>query len=75
MPVTREKIDTSFEDKLLIGLVTSTNFIRDVSPIFQSNYIESSFGRVVSNWCFDYFDKYQKAPGIHIEDLFDAHGS
>ena len=73
MAVTREKVDTSFEDKLLIGLVTSTQFIAGIDSIYQSDYIESSFGKQVASWCFDYFDKYQKAPGIHIEDLFDSH--
>ena len=73
MPVTREKVDTSFEDKILIGMITSKEYLSGIDAIYQSTYLESLFGRQVAGWCFDYFDEYDKAPGVHIEDLFDAH--
>jgi hypothetical protein len=62
------------ERKVLIGLITSTNYLQQLNSEWKPEYLESPTARLLSGWCWEYFDKYHKAPmrdieGIYIEKL------
>jgi len=39
--------------------------------ILDSNLFESDYVKMISNWCKDYYDEYKKAPGKHIQDIYE----
>jgi len=60
----------SLERQIVIGLITSSEFIRDIQQIYINDSFKIPFAKTITQWCFEYFDKYQKAPGKHIERIF-----
>jgi len=58
------------ERKIIIGLITSTNYLKEIHSIWNPQLIESSTAKQIAGWCWEYYDKYRKAPGKDIEDIF-----
>jgi hypothetical protein len=58
------------ERRLLIGLITSTEFIQNIQGAFNVLLIESPTAKRIATWCIEYFRKYNKAPGREIEAIF-----
>lgn len=71
----RRKIDLSFERRFLIGLIVSDRFIREVQPIYRKEFLSSKPAVTIATWCFKFFEQYEKAPGRHIQDLFESEES
>lgn len=71
MKLSREIVTTKMEDKILTGLIISDKFL----PILQSAKIkdlwEGSYHELIARWCFIYFTKFKKVPGLHIQDIFE----
>lgn len=62
--------DSSIERRIVIGLITSTDFIKQIREIYSVRFIESVMAKRLSTWCMEYFDKYNKAPGKNIEGIY-----
>jgi len=61
------------ERRIVTGLIISTEYIKRVREILQQrSHIGSKTAKLIVNWCFEYFDQYGKAPGLHIQDIFDT---
>ena len=60
------------ERQIVIGLITSTEFIQQIKPIWNIAYITSNVAKTLSLWCFEYYDKYNEAPKENIESIFYA---
>lgn len=60
----------SIERKIIIGLITSTDYLRQVRPIWNIRFIQSQTARMLASWCLEYFDKYDKAPFRDIDGIF-----
>ena len=58
------------ERKIIIGLITSTEYIKLIQSIWNAELLESATARRIAGWCWEYFDKYQKAPNQDIEIIF-----
>jgi hypothetical protein len=58
------------ERKIIIGLITSTDYIRQVRRVWDPHYLESSAAKRLASWVWEYFEKYDKAPGKDIEGIF-----
>lgn len=58
------------ERKILIGLITSTEFIRRIYDSFNLNLIGSATAKRIATWCIEYYNVYKEAPGKQIEDIF-----
>lgn len=65
--------DDFIERRIAIGSVVSTDYLRQLVPIYKSEYIDASPVNIIVGWCIDYFEKYDKAPGRDIEGIFTAH--
>ena len=72
MTVTREKIEAGVERKILIGAITSTDFLRGIVPVLSDNLhlLQVPYIRTVASWCLDYWTQYEQAPQISIEDIY-----
>jgi hypothetical protein len=57
------------ERKIVIGLITSTDYIKQIRNEWRGIYIESQAAKLLSQWCIDYFDERGKAPMRNIETI------
>lgn len=60
------------ERKIIIGLIVSTQVIKNLEPIMDKTIFQASYARRVAGWVLDYFAQYKEAPEKHIQDIFDA---
>jgi hypothetical protein len=58
------------ERKIIIGLITSTEYCQKIKDYWKPYFIESATAKQLALWIWEYFDKYQKAPGKDIESIF-----
>lgn len=58
------------ERKIIIGLITSTEFLQEIETEWNPLYIESRAGRMISDWCWEYFKKYKQAPMQEMETIY-----
>ncbi len=66
------KVDTNIEQQILIGMIVSTTFCRDVLPMIDYEYFQTSYSAVIARWCMEYYTKYQEAPGKSIKAIFES---
>ena len=64
------KVDVSLEKRILIGFIVSTDFIKNISRIYNKSYFSASPSRLLAKWCVAYFNKHDKAPNKHIADIY-----
>ena len=69
---TRRKIDQSFERRFVVGLIVSDRFMREARTMYKPTFLSAQPVVTISEWCFKYYEQYEKAPQRHIQDLFDA---
>lgn len=70
--ITRKTIEHSMEDKIIIGMIMSDKFIKEILPIYKPEYFTSLFAKIICDWVIDYYQSYEKAPKHHIKDIFDV---
>ena len=58
------------ERKIVIGLITNTEFLKEIQSEWKPEYMESSTAKILSDWCWEYFSKYEKAPMQDIEGIY-----
>lgn len=58
------------ERKIIIGIITSTDFCKRIKDIWNDQLLESSTARKIASWSWEYYLKYDKAPGREIETIF-----
>ena len=58
------------ERKILIGLITSTDYLQSLENDWNPNYMESPTARMMAEWCWEYYRKYNKAPMRDIEGIY-----
>ena len=71
MEINRIKIDVSQEKKILTYMIVLDQFLTNIIPIFKKEYLNGSGAETIAKWCIDYYKQYEKAPGKHIEDIFE----
>lgn len=57
------------ERNIVIGLITNTNYLKQLKEEWNPLYIESKAAKILSNWCWEYFDKHDKAPMRNVESI------
>lgn len=71
MKAKRAKVDQ--ERKLLIGMITSTQYLREVQSIFDPHLLKLPYAKTVAQWCIEYYQQYDEAPQQKIQDIYSAH--
>ena len=72
MKWSRQRVDATSERNIVIGMVTSDQFMREIAPLYRPELMEVPFARTVAEWCMGHFRRYGKAPQATIQDIFDA---
>ena len=60
----------NIERKIVIGLITSTEYIQQIAHVWDVDLLESSVSKRVATWCMEYYEKYNKAPGKDIQSIY-----
>lgn len=71
MEVERRRISKDQEKDILIGMITNTEFLKQITPIYKEEYFVLPYARTVSKWVLEYYEKYEKAPDSDIGSLFE----
>ena len=58
------------ERKIIIGLITSTEYCRQIKDLWDVQLLDSASAKIIANWTWEYFTKYDKAPGKEIETIY-----
>lgn len=58
------------ERHILIGLITSVDYLHEIRPVWNSLFLQSQTARIVADWCIEYYDVYNKAPGTDLEGIY-----
>lgn len=58
------------ERRIIIGLITSTEYCQKIKDIWNIKLIESQTAKLLANWCWEYYNQFEKAPGKDIEAIF-----
>lgn len=58
------------ERKIVIGLITSTDFLNQIKSEWRQDYIVSDSAKMIALWCWEYYDKYEEAPGKAIDLIY-----
>ena len=64
------KLRITPEKELLIGLIVSDEFIKQIVPIMQVQYLQASSSRTIASWCIEYYEEYKCAPKELIQDIY-----
>ena len=68
----REKLNTLSERDMLIGLITSEKFCREICPVLNPRLLEIEYARTVASWIKEFYSNFKKAPGKDILKLYRA---
>ena len=60
------------ERQIIISAIVSTEYLQQIKPIWDMQYIESATAKRIAMWIWEYFDKYNEAPKRNIESIFYA---
>lgn len=58
------------ERKIIIGLITSTEFVQQISSIWNIQLLESGSAKKLAEWIMEYYDKFQVSPKSNIQGIF-----
>lgn len=65
-----EKKEPSIERLVTTGLINSTEFVEAIRPSWNGHVIAAKSLKPIAAWSLEFFEKYGKAPGKSIEDIF-----
>lgn len=68
--IRRETIDISMERKVLSNLIMSTQLLGRMRTVADPSLFESTMGKAVSQWLWDFWDHMGEAPGRAISDIY-----
>ena len=67
-----KRVDNTVEEKILTGMIVSTEFCRDILPMLNLRYFQAPYVSRVAGWVVSYYKKYEAAPERIIEDIFET---
>lgn len=65
------QVSATEERRIVTGLIVSDVFCTDIVPKIYLDYFTNNYLRKIATWCLDFYAKYSKAPGKHIQDIFE----
>lgn len=68
----REKLNTLTERDLLVGLIVSEKFCREIVPVLNPRLLEIEYARIVAGWIKEFYNNFKTNPGKDILKLYRA---
>jgi hypothetical protein len=53
-------------------MITSASYLRRILKIYNHDYFQIDYAKVIAKWCIEYYGIYKSSPGTHIEDIFNS---
>lgn len=72
MAIKSRTVTTTEEKRIAIGLITSTDFINRLGDNIELAYFKNTYIERIADWCLSFYDEHGKAPGLHIQDIFNS---
>jgi hypothetical protein len=69
--VTKRRLEINTEVQIVTGMIVSDDYLRQIDPIYRPELMESNNCKLIADWCIDYYAKFNAAPKIHIQDIFE----
>lgn len=63
-------MNAEVERKMIIGLIASTDYFRQIRQDIKPDMITTPVAKLLAQWCCEYFDTYNKAPGRDIAEIY-----
>lgn len=60
------------ERSILIGMVVDKAVLARVAGRWKPPMFRSPYANKVGDWCVDYFRRYEKAPGPHLQNIYES---
>ncbi len=73
MKIQRRKVIADMDRKIVIGMIVSTQFLKSIQPVFKTEYLQGKCCTSIARWCLEFLEKYDRAPGKGIQDIFHHH--
>lgn len=68
----RRSVDSLVEREFLKAMITSNEFLAAISPELDPRMFDPGPMKIISQWCLDYAQSYNKAPGQAIESIYHS---
>lgn len=68
----KEKLNTLQERDIILGLIVSDDFCKEIIPILNPRHLEVEYARTVSTWIKKYYENFNVAPKKDIMKLYRA---
>lgn len=68
----REKLNLLAEKDLLVAMIVSDKFCREIIPVMKPELLASNYARIVAGWVSEYYLKYKVPPQKDILKLYRA---
>lgn len=65
----RERLDTLNERDLLVGIIVSDKFCREIVPVLNPRLLEVEYVRIIAGWVKEFYTEYKQAPHRDIVKL------
>ena len=73
--ITQRNISVTEEKRIIVGLITSSEFTKKIMPILDMDYFTNSYLKTVASWCIAFFQEHEKAPNQHINDIYESYSA
>jgi hypothetical protein len=67
------KTDITIEKKITTAFIVSRRFCRDISQVYRPDFIKLDYARKIIDWCIEFYQKQDDAPGLSITDIYDLY--
>jgi len=68
-------VSATEEKRIVLGLIVSTEFSKRIKDTLKLEYFKNEYTKTIAMWCNVYFEQYNKAPYMHIKDIYAAEKS
>lgn len=66
------RIENKIERRVIMGAIVSDQFLREITPVYDSRYLEATYAKLLMGWCIEFYKKYDAAPAKQIQALYDS---
>lgn len=67
-----KKWSSTSERLVLTAMIVDSTVLGRISSKWQKDIFRSEWSNTIASWCIKYFNKYEKAPVKHIENIFNS---
>ena len=65
-------VSVTEEKRIITGLIVSTQFTKEILPVFQLDYFINSYLRTIASWGIAFYEEHERCPHVHINDIFES---